>query len=203
MRRGIGVLLFLIAWLGGNAARAQADERDATQFAQWRLSRQAQVEAFQTFLDQENLAHVSPLHELLRSASMWKECKAEPFQIPPAAQWSEVRKVLQLLVTLRERKLLDRIEVVSGYRDEALNRCAGGSPRSAHRRSFAVDLAPLSRAQGLALCRFWRDQGEPLDMGLSRYPTGRVHIDRAGYRTWGEDHTRLTSFCNLEAAPHR
>lgn len=200
--RFAALALGLAACFAGNA-QAQADERDAVSFAQWRLAREGQVKPFQEFLDRENLSGVAPLHELLRSASMWKECKAEPFQVPPQAQWPEVRKVLQLLATLRERKLLDRIEVVSAYRDEELNRCAGGSRNSAHRRSFAVDLAPLPRERGVALCRFWRDHGEPLAMGLSRYPTGRIHIDRAGYRTWGEDHTKATSFCNLEAAPHR
>lgn len=205
MARFAGAWLLVLGLLGAGAAhgRPQFDERDAGMFAQWRLSHEAQVRPFQAFLDKENLASVAPLHELLRSASMWKECRAEPFDIPPATQWPEVRQVLALLAELRERKLLDRIEVLSAYRGEALNRCAGGSPRSAHHRSFAVDLAPLPRAQGLALCRFWRAEGKRFAMGLSRYPTGRVHIDRAGYRTWGEDHTKATSFCNLEAAPHR
>jgi hypothetical protein len=32
-------------------------------------------------------------------------------------------------------------------------------------------------------------------MGLGRYPSGRVHIDRNGYRTWGASHGRGSSFC--------
>lgn len=192
----------VVACLAGGAW-SQTDERDAARFARWRLAHEAQVKPFEGFLERERLSDVAPLHELLRSASMWKECKAEPFQVPPRAQWPEVRQVLQLLALLRERKLLDRIEVVSAYRDEALNRCAGGSPRSAHRRSFAIDLAPLARERAVALCRFWREHGAPLAMGLSRYPTGRIHVDRAGYRTWGEDRTRATSFCHLEAAAKR
>lgn len=202
MARRLAWLLWLLACCVGGA-HAQPDERDAARFARWRLAHEAQVRPFEDFLERERLSGGTPLHELLRSASMWKECKAEPFQVPPRAQWTDVREVLQLLALLRERQLLDRIEIVSAYRDEALNRCAGGSPRSAHRRSFAVDLAPLPRERAVALCRFWREHGAPLAMGLSRYPTGRIHIDRAGFRTWGEDHTQATSFCNLEAAVRR
>jgi hypothetical protein len=32
-------------------------------------------------------------------------------------------------------------------------------------------------------------------MGVSRYPSGRVHIDRHGYRTWGATHKRASSYC--------
>ena len=38
---------------------------------------------------------------------------------------------------------------------------------------------------------FWRAQGKGWNMGLSRYPSGRIHVDRTGWRTWGEDYTCL------------
>jgi uncharacterized protein YcbK (DUF882 family) len=91
--------------------------------------------------------------------------------------------------------VLPRFEVVSGYRSPTLNRCAHGAPGSAHTMAFAVDLAPLARQDALALCKFWRTEGRGWEMGVSRYPTGRVHIDRNGYRTWGASHKRGSSFC--------
>jgi hypothetical protein len=142
----------------------------------------------------EQVADVVPTYQLLRSASMWKECHAEPFEVPPVTGWTRVRDVLVLLRELRTRGVLPHFEVVSAYRDPRLNRCAGGAPGSAHQR-FAVDVAPLSPEEGTRLCRFWREDGQAWDMGVSRYPTGRIHIDREGYRTWGATHRRASSYC--------
>jgi hypothetical protein len=175
-------------------AAAPADERSAVLFAHWRSGRAAEVAAFEAFLVKEQVAQVVPTYQLLRSASMWKECGAEPFQLPPATHWPAVRDVLKLLQELKRQNVLPNFEVVSAYRDPRLNRCSGGSKGSSHMR-FAVDLLPLGGEAGPALCRFWREQGERWDMGLSRYPTGRIHIDRTAYRTWGASHGRGSSFC--------
>lgn len=170
-------------------------ERDATLFAHWRSRYVAQVDAFEEFLVRENVAAVVPTYQLLRSASMWKECQAEPFELPPATDWPKVRDLLVLLRDLRQRGVLPQhFEVVSAYRDPRLNRCAGGAPGSSHQR-FAVDIAPLPEGNGKLLCRFWREEGERWAMGVSRYPSGRIHIDRTGYRTWGASHRRGSSYC--------
>lgn len=170
------------------------DERDAVLFTRWRSTRSAEVEAFESFLAYEKLAAVVPTYQLLRSASMWKECQAEPFQLPPPRLWPQVRDLLVLLQELRARGVLPAFEVVSAYRGPELNRCAGGAPRSSHLR-FAVDIAPLSQEDAERLCRFWREQGQAWQMGVSRYPSGRIHIDRNGYRTWGASHRRGSSYC--------
>jgi hypothetical protein len=169
-------------------------ERDAVLFTHWRSSHAAEVDAFEEFLVRERVAEVVPSYQLLRSASMWKECLAEPFELPPATEWPRVRDLLLLLRELRQRGVLPGFEVVSAYRDPRLNRCAGGAPRSSHQQ-FAVDIAPLSEPEGERLCRFWREQGRAWDMGVSRYPSGRIHIDRTGYRTWGASHRRASSYC--------
>ncbi|MBE7367003.1 peptidase M15 [Ramlibacter sp. HM2] len=170
------------------------DERDAVLFTRWRSGREAEVEAFEAFLVYEKVARVAPTYQLLRSASMWKECRAEPFQLPPPELWPEVRDVLSLLQELHTRGVLPEFEVVSAYRPAGLNRCAGGAARSSHLR-FAVDIAPLDAATADRLCRFWREEGAAWNMGVSRYPTGRIHIDRNGYRTWGASHGRGSSYC--------
>lgn len=169
-------------------------ERDAVLFTHWRSHRATEVEAFESFLTYEKVADVVPTYQLLRSASMWKECRAEPFQLPPPELWPEVRDLLALLRELRVRQVLPAFEVVSAYRPTRLNRCAGGAPGSAHLR-FAVDIAPLDKEDADRLCRFWREEGQAWDMGVSRYPSGRIHIDRNGYRTWGASHKRGSSYC--------
>lgn len=180
---------------GPRLDRPLADaERGPVLFTHWRAGQPA-VERFEEYLVRQRVAAVVPTYQLLRSASMWKECRADPFQLPPPASWDRVRDVLVLLRELRAREVLSDFEVVSAYRDPRLNRCAGGAPRSSHAAAFAVDLAPLSQADAARLCRFWREQGRRWDMGVSRYPSGRIHIDRNGYRTWGASHKRGSSYC--------
>jgi hypothetical protein len=169
-------------------------ERSAVLFKIWREKHARDVQAFEEFLVHERVAEVVPTYQLLRSASMWKECQAEPFELPPVQEWPKVRDLLVLLRELREQQVLPAFEVVSAYRDPRLNRCAGGAPASSHVH-FAVDIAPLQPAVGARLCQFWRVQGKDWNMGVSRYPTGRIHIDRNGYRTWGASHRRESSYC--------
>jgi hypothetical protein len=175
-------------------AQLSDDERDSVLFSIWRSKRASEVDTFGAFLVSEDVAEVVPLYQLLRSASMWKDCNAEPFELPPQEDWEKVRDVLILLRELHQRDVLPGFEVVSAYRDPRLNRCAGGAPGSAHQK-FAVDIAPLSPEVGGRLCAFWREHGKQWDMGVSRYPTGRIHIDRLGYRTWGASHKRASSYC--------
>lgn len=180
---------------GPKLDRPLADaERGPVLFTHWRAGQPA-VERFEEYLVRERVAAVVPTYQLLRSASMWKECRADPFQLPPPQAWGRVREVLVLLRELRAREVLSDFEVVSAYRDPRLNRCAGGAPGSSHAAAFAVDLAPLAQADARRLCRFWREQGQRWDMGVSRYPSGRIHIDRNGYRTWGASHRRGSSYC--------
>ncbi|MDE1165087.1 MAG: D-Ala-D-Ala carboxypeptidase family metallohydrolase [Pseudomonas sp.] len=173
---------------------AHADDRDQAAFAHWSASHG--TEAFQQFLQSRKIASVVPLYQLLRSATDWRRCNAAPFAVPPADHWPAVESTLRLVATLKEHGMLSRFEVVSAYRDAALNRCANGSQHSAHLQAFAVDLEfPEGSADAGHLCEFWKQQGGQWQMGLSRYPSGRVHIDTAGYRTWGEDYSAKTSYC--------
>ena len=190
-------LAFAVAALCTAAARAQTadDDRGLPLYQQWLPAHVAEVTAFEAFLAQQKVADVVPTYQLLRSASMWRECKASPFQLPPPAQWPLARDVLALLQELRRTGVLGPFAVASAYRGPALNRCAHGSRHSSHMR-FAVDIVPLGPTDDQKLCRFWRTQGRAWNMGLSRYPSGRIHIDRTGWRTWGEDYTLRTSYCN-------
>ena len=45
------------------------------------------------------------------------------------------------------------------------------------------------------LCQFWLNSGEELQMGLGVYASGQIHIDSAGFRTWGADHRYSSSPC--------
>jgi hypothetical protein len=155
-------------------------------FEAWSTPRAAQVSGFQAHLAREGVATVLPLPQLLRSASSWQACGAEPWALPPPAQWPAVVSVLRLVQALREDGVIGAIEVHSGYREPALNACAGGAPRSAHALAFAIDFTPTDgRDVAAGLCAFWREQGRDWRMGLGRYASGRIHIDTLGHRAWG------------------
>ncbi|QXH57410.1 D-Ala-D-Ala carboxypeptidase family metallohydrolase [Pseudomonas maumuensis] len=172
----------------------QADERDVWMFAQWAGDHENR--RFREMLVDARLYGVVPIHQLLRSASDWRLCKASPFAVPPASHWPAVRSTLALIKTLDQQGILRQFEVVSAYRDPRLNACAGGAPSSAHMRAFAVDLLLPPWADPNPLCRFWQQHGQAWNMGLGRYPSGRIHIDTAGYRTWGGDGGAGSSFCS-------
>lgn len=174
-----GLVLVALLMLGV----VRADERDPWMFAQW--TGDHATRGFREMLVDARLYGVVPLYQLLRSASDWRKCRGQPFAVPPQAQWADVRSTLRLLDLLQDERVLGAFEVVSGYRDPALNRCAGGAAGSAHMRAFAVDLLLANNGDAQALCHFWQHYGKAWNMGLGRYPTGRIHIDTAGYRTWG------------------
>lgn len=213
--RAVALSLILVAALPGCTTApapplaSAPREREREPFGPWRHAHAASVDALEAHLARHGVLGVLPAEQLLRSASSWAECRAPGYAVPPEAQWPAVVSVLQLVQALTAAGILGPIEVHSGYRDAALNECAGGAARSAHLTSFAIDFTPvapltpvaLPTAQGVAdplprLCEFWRTQGRAWRMGFSRYPSGRIHIDTAGYRTWGADHTGRTALCS-------
>jgi hypothetical protein len=185
------------ALLLGTLAGCALAPRGEFAFAAWRPWQGQPLADFERHLLAEGVSQVLPLHQLLRSASSWRECGAEPFALPPREQWPAVASVLRLLQALQAAGAVERaLEVHSGYRHPALNVCAQGAAGSAHLRSFAIDFTPLDGSDPTErLCAFWRTQGRAWNMGLSRYPSGRIHIDTAGHRTWGADHTGRSSVC--------
>ena len=182
-RLGVLALLFMPLIVCGQETRTEA------MFTQWKASNQSAVDLFAGHLQAQSVSEVIELHQLLRSASSWQQCNASPFAVPPREQWAEVVSVLRLVKELVTREILGRFEVHSAYRNAELNECAGGAAGSAHLRTFAVDLVPLEGIDpSPLLCRFWSEHGRSWNMGLGRYPSGRIHIDTSGHRTWGADH---------------
>lgn len=160
----------------------------ATIFVEWRAANAAQVAAFEAYLRLEGVDRLVPLNQLLRTAASWQNCGGSPFEVPPEHHWPDAAAVLRLVRTLKDQGILGDFEVHSGYRNASINACAGGAPRSAHFKAFAVDFRPNTPANAAsALCAFWREQGRDWNMGFGRYPSGLLHIDVSGYRAWGSD----------------
>ena len=192
MRLRLGVFIFLSMPL----LACGQETRTEAMFTQWKASNPLAVDAFAGHLQAQDLSDVIALHQLLRSASSWQECNAEPFAVPPQEQWAEVVTVLRLVKDLVTRGILGRFEVHSAYRNAELNECAGGAAGSAHLHTFAVDITPLEGIDPSSLlCRFWSEQGRTWNMGLGSYESGRIHIETSGYRTGGTDPTGQYAYC--------
>lgn len=180
------------------------DTHPPYRYEQWLKQHDSRViEQYRIFLKQHRIKHLPPMYQLLTSARDWENCNREPYNVPPQPQWDNMVATLKLLDRLKKMGILTHFELTSVYRDPELNACAGGSLGSKHVLNAAVDIRlrgpqaePIGRSEAQArLCQFWQDHGESLNMGMGLYPTGQIHIDTQGYRTWGVDHRSNSAFC--------
>ena len=167
---------------------------------------QQQVKSYTSFLESKGLAGYVPDHEFFQSARDWEKCGAAEFEIPPTELWSNIVPTLQIMKLLVDDKEINDVTVTSVYRNFSLNRCAKGADTSRHVFNTAIDFRIGSEVPNTLeamqivetkkrLCTFWLEKGEALNMGLGVYSSGQIHIDSAGYRTWGPDHRSKSSPC--------
>jgi len=167
--------------------------QDEPGYRSWYLAgpwRAAQVKQFNDYLTASRVSGIVPTWELFRTATSWKECGAEPFEIPPTSEWPHIVQTLRYINDY-VIPAVGPVEPVSGYRNPSLNRCAGGAPESAHKTYSAVDLVPLrpiTREQLMkALCVAHSEHGAAYSTGLGFYAYLRFHIDSTKYRRWNMD----------------
>jgi hypothetical protein len=158
-------------------------------------ARSIYVSAFHQYLTGAGVAYVVPTWQLLRTASDWQRCGAEPFEMPPIGEWANVVNTLRYV---RDYVVpaVGPVEAVSAYRNPVLNRCAGGAANSVHQHLSALDLVPLrptNRDEIMArLCPAHAAEGPRYSVGLGFYAKLRFHVDSWKFRTWGRnDHGGL------------
>ncbi|HEU5481504.1 MAG TPA: hypothetical protein VFU80_00215 [Sphingomicrobium sp.] len=148
----------------------------------------AGVKAFNDYLTAWGVAGVVPTWQLLRTATDWEKCGAQPFEIPPVAAWPNIVAALRYVGSYIEPRI-GPVEVVSVYRNPVLNACANGAPQSTHKTLGAVDMVPLTPVTREALmsrlCAIHRESGEHFLIGLGLYRGLRFHIDTKKFREWG------------------
>jgi hypothetical protein len=148
----------------------------------------ASVLSFEAWQQAAGVPGVLPTWQVTRTASMWRECGGQPFEIPPIHHWPGMAATLRF-VRDHVRPAIGPVEAVSGYRNPALNQCAGGAANSAHKDYFALDLIPLQPISRLELmrrmCAMHAREGEAAQAGLGFYAFLRFHVDTKGYRRWG------------------
>jgi hypothetical protein len=149
-----------------------------------------QVKAFNDYLASAQVAGVLPTWQLLRTATAWKDCGSQPFEVPPPDEWPHM---IQTLRYVRDYVVpaIGPVEPVSAYRNPSLNLCAGGAPESAHKLDSAVDLVPLKPIDRVtlmrSLCGAHSEHGAAYNAGLGFYAYLRFHVDSTKYRRWNMD----------------
>lgn len=169
----------------------------ADRFDTWRAAHHPEVEAYEAFLHEEGVAGIVPLRDLLRSGRRWKHCGTDEFIVPPRGAWAAMPATLRVIAGLRRAGAIEAPVVASSFRTRVFNRCEGGSAKSRHLANNALDF-DLGGDAGQRLCDWWRAHGKTHAVGLGFYTPTRIHIDTAGFRTWGSDHTRKTSRCVVD-----
>jgi len=167
--------------------------QDEPGYRSWYLAapwRAGQVKQFNEYLTTYQVAGVVPTWELFRTATAWKDCGGEPFEIPPSAEWPHIVQTLRYIHDY-VIPAVGPVEPVSAYRNPKLNRCAGGAPESAHKYYSAIDLVPLrpmTREELMkALCVGHSQHGADYNAGLGFYAYMRFHIDSTKFRRWNMD----------------
>ena len=167
--------------------------QDEPGYRSWYLAapwRAAQVKSFNDYLTSAGVGGVLPTWQLLRTATSWKECGQQPFEVPPTDEWPHM---VQTLRYVRDYVIpaVGPVEPVSVYRNPVLNVCAGGAPESAHKLDSAVDLVPLRPTSREALmktlCGIHSEHGAAYNAGLGFYAYLRFHVDSTKYRRWNMD----------------
>jgi hypothetical protein len=148
------------------------------------------VTSFNNYLVTYGVGGVVPTWQLLRTATSWQRCGAQPYEVPPVSEWPNV---VQTLRYVRDYVIpaVGPVEPVSAYRNPVLNVCAGGAPESSHKHYSAIDLVPLRpttrEALMRTLCAVHARRGPDYGVGLGFYAFLRFHVDTTKYRRWGAD----------------
>lgn len=167
--------------------------QDEPGYRNWYLAepaRAALVKSFNDYLVANQVGGVLPTWQLLRTATSWKDCGQQPFEVPPPDEWPHM---VQTLRYVRDYVVpaLGPVEPVSVYRNPALNVCAGGAPESAHKLDSAIDLVPLRPTDRITmmrtLCGVHSEHGAAYNAGLGFYAYLRFHVDSTKYRRWNMD----------------
>ena len=170
-----------------------SEGQDEPGYRSWYLaapSRAAEVKSFNDYLVTNQVGGVFPTWQLLRTATSWKDCGGQPFEVPPNSEWSHM---VQTLRYVRDYVVpaVGPVEAVSVYRNPELNRCAGGAPESAHKEDSAIDMVPLRpitrETLMRTLCGIHSEHGEAYNAGLGFYAYLRFHVDSTKFRRWNMD----------------
>lgn len=133
----------------------------------------------------------------------WQNCNASEYEIPSQEIWSNIIPTLKILNELAMSKWLMILQSLLSLPSVTWNfkpSASGAFDSSRHVFNAALDFRigseqPTPEESGviqlnkkLNCVNFGSKRESLLNMGLGIYTSGQIHIDSAGYRTWGPDH---------------
>ncbi|HEX8839575.1 MAG TPA: hypothetical protein VF750_03800, partial [Sphingomicrobium sp.] len=93
--------------------------QDEPGYRAWYLAdptRAVQVKAFNDYLAGAQVAGVLPTWQLLRTASSWRDCNSQPFEVPPPDEWPHMVQPLRYIHDYVV-PAIGPVEPVSAYRN--------------------------------------------------------------------------------------
>ncbi len=184
-------VIFLVMSSAPLRAQQLPEGQGPAEYRAWLASAPAvrgAVLSFEAWQEAAGVLGVLPTGQMLRTASMWRECGGPPFEVPPHHFWPDMVETLRFIRD-HVKPAIGEVEAVSGYRNPALNLCARGSATSPHKHFFALDLIPLTSIDRLELfrrlCAVHARHGPAFEAGLGFYAFQRFHVDTRGFRRWG------------------
>lgn len=198
----LAALALLALFATPSLAQSLAEGQSKADYLAW-LARdpgaRAEVLSFKSYLEAAGVQDVVPTWQLVRTASMWRECNGPRFEVAPTGEWVHIADTLSF-VKAHVEPVIGKVEALSGFRNEELNQCSGGAKASAHRHFYALDLTPasedISRAAMIrSICKIHDFRGEDYGIGLGFYNGMRFHVDSKGFRRWGPNGKGATSPC--------
>ncbi len=197
----IAALALAALFASPSLASSPAEGQSKADYLAWLAkspAARAKVLGFKSFLDMKKVDGVIPTWQLVRTASMWRECNGPRFEVAPFTEWNHIAETLRFVANHVE-PVIGEVEALSGYRNGDLNQCSGGAKASAHRHFFALDLTPVRdigrSAMIRSLCRIHQWRGGGYGIGLGFYTGLRFHVDSKGFRKWGSNGRGETSPC--------
>ena len=211
----ITILVLTLSWHllpGVFGSDQDASPVDAEQTQRWideNPERQVAFAEFTAFLESEGVGNVVEPMTLLRTdRPRGRDCDGDLLAIPPRANWSQIVPTLELVRDV-VIPAIGEVEVVSSYREPAMNQCAGGAEGSRHLSFAALDLVPRQQETAqetfATLCDTWREAGPASRWGFGAYfdsarpeanRRARFHVDATGWRTWGANYRNESSGCH-------
>lgn len=162
--------------------------------------KRASILSYEAWMDAAGVASVLPTWQVIRTASMWRECGGQPFEVAPPDHWPAIAGTLRFI---RDHVVptIGAVEAVSGFRNPTLNACARGAATSAHVDYAALDLIPLTSIERpelfRRLCALHGTRGDRYGIGLGFYAFQRFHLDSRSFRRWGADGRADSSPCAM------
>ena len=140
-----------------------------------------QVLSFEAWQEAAGVGHVLASWQLIRTASMWRECGGPPFEVPPFRLWPGMVRTLRF-IRARVKGAVGEVEAGSGYaiRAKPVRPPVEAAPLDFFARSGAGHARPAPMFERLCPCT--PASGRRRGVGFYAFQRSHRHLN---FRRWG------------------